>query len=514
MSGEAEQQEPKVQPQEGVEGDEGEKKMSKQALKKLKKQQELEKKKAAKAAAAAEKAEAEQKARLEAAKTITIKEDESLPVASLIKIRDVKEYVNKRVKVQGWIHRLRTQGAKLIFIVLRDGTGYLQSVLSGEMCQTLEAINLHREASVCIYGKVVADERAIGGVELNADYWELIGEGPADIENILNQDANPEVLLDNRHIVVRGTNASNMLKLRSTIMFAFRQHFFEKGYHEVTPPTLVQTQCEGGSTLFKLGYFSEEAYLTQSSQLYLETVIPALGDVFCIMPSYRAEKSRTRRHLAEYTHVEAECPFITLDELMTRIEDLVIDVVERVQAAAGDLLKETNPKFQMPQRPFMRLSYPDAIQWLKDHKIYKNDETQECYEFGDDIPESAERKMTDIINKPILLNKFPASIKSFYMPRCKEDNRLTESVDLLIPGVGEIVGGSMRIWNKNDLEEGYAREGIDPAPYYWFNDQRKFGSVPHGGYGLGLERFICWLLDIYHIRDACLYPRFIERCKP
>lgn len=447
--------------------------------------------------------------------------DHSLPAAKEIKIRDsiATRQAGHRACLKGWVHRLRMQGKNMIFITLRDGTGYLQCLLTGDMCRSIDVPRLTVESTVALTGKLVAvpeGKSAPGGHELMVDYWQIIHAAPSGqeaFENRLNKEANPDVLYDLRHLVLRGETASGLMKLRSVFLQAFRAHYMQEGYFELTTPCLTQTECEGGSTLFKLDYYGEPAYLTQSSQLYLETAIPSLGDVFCIQMSFRAEASRTRRHLSEFTHIEAECPFITYDQLLDRIEFLVCDVIDRALASPfADLIRELNPDLKVPQRPFRRMEYADAIKWLQEQDFRKDDGTR--YEYGEDIPEKPERFMVDAIGEPIFLCRFPAEMKAFYMFKDENDRTLTHSTDLLMPGVGEIVGGSMRIWDHDELIAGYVREGIDPKHYYWFTDQRKYGSCPHGGYGLGFERFLAWALCRDHVREVCLYPRYMKRCAP
>ncbi|KAG7804107.1 hypothetical protein KL944_000976 [Ogataea haglerorum] len=492
------------------------------ALKKAKKGAESLKKKEEKARKQAEEAaakDAEENAKMLEAMKITIVEDKSLPPATKIKIMSVGKHIEERVKVQGWIHRLRLQKG-LAFIILRDGTGYIQCVLSGDLANAYQTLTLTIESTLSIYGTIrnlPEGKFAPGGVELAVDYYELVGLAPSGKESFTNkiqEGTDPSILMDQRHLTLRGETLSAVMKVRAALLAAIRRVYIEESVTEVTPPCMVQTQVEGGSTLFKMDYYGEEAFLTQSSQLYLETCLPALGDVYCIQESFRAEKSHTRRHLSEFTHIEAELAFVTFDDLLSHIERVITKTVQYVleDPTAGPLVKQLNPGFVAPQLPFKRMQYIEALDWLNENGI--PNEEGEKFKFGDDIAEAAERKMTDTIGVPILLTRFPVEIKSFYMKKCVDDPRVTESVDVLMPTVGEITGGSMRIEDTQELLEGFKREGIDPKSYYWFVDQRIYGTCPHGGYGLGTERILAWLCNRFTVKDCSLYPRFTGRCKP
>ncbi|KAK5103782.1 asparagine--tRNA ligase [Lithohypha guttulata] len=473
---------------------------------------------------------------LEEAKKVVLDEDSSLPAAKRIRLDETEgvtlgtaDKPGTRVKVLGRVHRSRTQ-KEVMFITLKDGYGQMQVVFGGQLIKTYAAMTLTLETSIEIKGQLrelPPKASAPLNRELHADYFRIIGAAAGDKEAITNKvqaDGDNQTLLDQRHLVLRGDNASNVMKVRAAVLRAFRQAYLETRCLEVAPPSMVQTQVEGGATLFGFKYYDQEAYLTQSSQLYLETCLPSMGDVFCICPSFRAERSLTRRHLAEYMHIEAELDFITFDDLLSHLEHVICRVVDLILAdpVTAAYVKDLNSKFQPPSRPFKRMKYADAIEWLNEHKIdFDDDELPEDdpqrkrpHRFGDDIAEAAERKMTDILNVPIFLTHFPAEIKAFYMSRDPADRRVTESVDVLMPNVGEIVGGSMRISDYDELMAAYKRVEIDATPYYWYTDQRKYGTSPHGGYGLGLERFLAWLCDRHTVRDCVLYPRFVNRCTP
>ncbi|KAF7941597.1 uncharacterized protein EAE97_006434 [Botrytis byssoidea] len=489
--------------------------------KKLVKQQQM-------AAAEKEKDDARLKT-LEDSKKIVLTEDSSLPPAVKIKImrKDIElgegEKKGTRVKVSGRIHRLREQ-KQATFITLVDGYGHLQCILQGDLTKTYDALTFAQGTSLTLYGemrKVMAGQSAPDDRELIVDYYKVIGRSPSDADAITNkishqQDQWESSMLDNRHLVLRGDTASSVMKVRSAVEWAFAKAYKEMYFTKISPPAFVQTQVEGGSTLFELDYYGEKTYLTQSSQLYLETGIPSLGNVYCIEKSFRAEKSLTRRHLSEYTHVEAELDFIDFDDLLDHLEEMISTVISTVMAdpEIAGYIKELNPEFQAPARPFKRMRYSDAINWLNAQDPPILNEEGNPHVFGDDIAEAAERKMTDIINLPILLTHFPVEIKAFYMKKDPQDPRVTESVDVLMPGVGEIVGGSMRMEGYEELMAAYEREGISPKEYYWYTEQRKYGTSPHGGYGLGLERFIAWICKQHSVRTCCLYPRFMGRCKP
>ncbi|KAF1983530.1 asparaginyl-tRNA synthetase [Aulographum hederae CBS 113979] len=515
---------------------------AKAAMKKAVQWRQTQLKKASKgkeAAAQQEKEAAERQKILEEAKKIKVEEDSSLPAAKPIKMSVTDADVvtlgtegqkGTRVRVWGRVHTVRKQ-SQLVFVVLRASDKKLQCLFSGQLAKTYDILTLTPETCLEVFGEmrsVPSGQKAPDDRELIVDYYEISGKAPEGDDSFATRipldpktgevrSDDKEAFYDIRHLVLRTELASSLMRVRSATKKAFRQVYQELDIEEADPPALVQTQCEGGSTLFEFDYYGQKAYLTQSSQLYLETLLPSLGDCYCIEKSFRAEKSLTRRHLSEYLHVEAELDFIQFTDLLAHIEHIICRVIDilMAQPAIKSIIEKLHPEFKPPQRPFMRMKYAEAIDWLRDEGILTDE--GKPHEFGDDIAEAAERRMTDKIGKPILLTHFPGPIKSFYMPPDAADPRVTESVDVLMPGVGEIVGGSMRIYDYEQIIAAYKRDGFtqkEIESYFWYTDQRKYGGSPHGGYGLGLERFIAWLCKQHTVRETTMYPRYMGRCKP
>ncbi|KAI9621398.1 hypothetical protein H4Q26_015694 [Puccinia striiformis f. sp. tritici PST-130] len=467
-------------------------KASATALKKAKKSYEIHVKKQAKATKVQsndENTKLDEQTRLEEAKKIILSETEG--EAKRIKIHNAVENRNVKVRVFGWVHRLRSQKG-LIFIVLRDGTGFLQCVLTGKLAQTYDAITLTVESTIELTGKVVElpeGKSASEGHELQVDWWNVVGKAPGDSEafnNQISEESGVDTLADRRHLVIRGETASSVLKLRSALLDAFRKSYSKLSMIEVTPPV----------------WFKPKSRVVQ---LYSNS------------ESFRAEKSKTRRHLSEYTHLEGELAFLTFDELLTHIEELICSTLTILleDPKMKKIIESLNPSFKYPSRPFKRMEYVEAIAWLNERGIEKSvEDGGGPFTHSDDIPEAPERLMTDTIGEPIFLINFPKEIKAFYMKRIPDNPNFTESVDVLMPGVGEIVGGSMRMTGYNELLDAYKNAGISADPYYWYTDQRKYGTCEHGGYGLGVERFLAWLLGRPHVRECSLYPRYTSRCTP
>eukprot|EP00656_Telonema_subtile_P009208 TRINITY_DN1431_c0_g1_i1.p1 TRINITY_DN1431_c0_g1~~TRINITY_DN1431_c0_g1_i1.p1 ORF type:complete len:408 (+),score=77.13 TRINITY_DN1431_c0_g1_i1:484-1707(+) len=406
----------------------------------------------------------------------------------------------------------------------------VQVVFSGTLAKSSMAALLTLESSIVVCGQLAPDPRVVStleipripGFEFRARGFRIAGDS-SELP-IHAHTSTIHTKLTERHLAIRDPAVSEVLRMRALVLQALRSFFDASGLTELTPPTIVQAQCEGGeggAELFPVSWYGEEAGLTQSSQLYLETALPAVGDCFCIAPSYRAEKSLTPRHLAEFTHAEAELGFIEFEQLLETIEHMLVAVVDHVTAAGGDVLGRVLARSGMSQLPpcdtFVRMSYSEAVEYLRSHEMYPDPKAgaePQPLQHGEDIPSALERALVDRIGKPLLLYGFPAAFKAFYMKRCPKDPTLTQSVDLLLPGVGEVVGASMRMEGLEELTEAFARAGVDTQKYRWYMDQRKFGSCPHGGFGLGVERLCCWLFGLAHVRDVCMYPRYYKHCFP
>ncbi len=414
----------------------------------------------------------------------------------------------KEVTIKGWIHRKRSSGGKA-FIIVRDRTGTIQCIVDKSKVSENEwndAEKAYNESSVIVRGAVRKDERAPGGAEIDVKELRVVHIGE---QFPITEYQSPEFLLDVRHLWLRSQRLINAMQARSYIFRYARKFLDKKGFYEITPPLLTKAGGETGASMFEVDYFGEKAYLTESSQLYAEAMISSLEKVYSFAPSYRAEKSRTTKHLTEYWHLEPEMAYFNNAKSMKLQEQLVSYMADQLAKNNEDILKffNVNPQDLLKIKPpFKRLTYEKAMELLKEKGSEKK--------YGDDFGVEEERLLTEHEEKPIFVYNWPKEIKAFYMP-VNKDGKTVACADMLAPkGHGEIIGGSERIWKLDELLTRMKEVGLNIENYSWYIDLRKYGSVPHAGFGLGIERVIKWMLNLDHIRDAIPFPRLINRIAP
>jgi asparaginyl-tRNA synthetase len=429
----------------------------------------------------------------------------------VITIADLADHTEEEVTIQGWVYNWRKKG-KLRFIILRDGFGYLQCIVfrpevDDAVWET--AVELTQESSVRITGRLVADERAPGGFELKVTALDPVQISPEF--PIGKKDHGPDFLLNHRHLWLRSKRQHAMMRVRSEVSQSIRDFFYSRGYTNIDSPILTPAACEGTSTLFETDYFGEPAFLSQSGQLYLEPACAALGKVYCFGPTFRAEKSKTRRHLTEFWMVEPEVAWLRFDGLLDLAEEFLSEIVSRVLDRCEEDLKrlerDVSKLEPSTRRPYPRLDYGDAVSKLR--------ELGSDVEHGDDFGADDETILTQQYDQPLMVTRYPAAIKAFYMKPDPADPTRALAVDVLAPeGYGEIIGGSERSDSLEHLERQIAAHDLPKAAFEWYLDVRRYGSFPHSGYGMGIERCVTWICGVPHLREAIPYPRMINRLYP
>ena len=428
-----------------------------------------------------------------------------------VRITDFRDHVGQEVKVQGWLHNKRSSG-KLQFLTVRDGSGFAQVVMAKaavppEAWRAAEGMG--QESSLELTGKVKQDARAPGGYEVEAT--SLATVQVAHDYPITPKEHGTAFLMENRHLWIRSQRQHAVLRIRHTVVKAVRDFLDDSGFTLVDTPIFTPAACEGTTTLFAVPYFDEgTAYLTQSGQLYNEATAAAHGKVYCFGPTFRAEKSKTRRHLTEFWMVEPEMAFAHLQDAMKVAQDMIVSVVAKVLETRGEELKalERDPsKLANVQAPFPWLHYDDAIKLIQS----KGSGTQ----WGSDFGGTDETIIAESYDRPVVVHRFPAAIKAFYMEPDSERPELTLSADILAPeGYGEIVGGGERMSNGDLLVQRIREHKLPEDAFRWYIDLRKFGSVPHAGFGMGIERVVTWICGLEHLRETIAFPRMLYRIYP
>jgi asparaginyl-tRNA synthetase len=427
-----------------------------------------------------------------------------MPIVPIQEILQGK-HEGKKVAIRGWVYRKR-EGKQTIFLVLRDSTGIIQCTVKAENPSWSDAEKITIESSLTLEGTVKKDTRAPGGFEIVAEKLSIIGL--AELFPI-SKDKSEEFLRDMRHLWLRSRKMNLVMKVRAEVLEFSREFFRKEGFTEVSPPMFITSACEGGSTLFGLKYFDQNMYLTQSSQLYLEILIYSLEKVYCIAPSFRAEKSRTIRHLTEYWHIEGEWPFADMHDLMRFEEGLMAHVcqntADKCKKEFADLGADI-AKVASVKAPFPKMTYTEAIEKLtaQGSKI----------RWGEDLGYDDEKALADIYGKPFFIYDYPTAIKAFYCKTYRDHPEIAMSTDMLVPRIGEISTGGAREDDKEILIKRIKEMGLKEEDYDWYLDLRRYGTVPHVGFGMGLERLLTWMLDLDNIIDAIPFPRTIRRSYP
>ncbi|MBI4169033.1 MAG: asparagine--tRNA ligase [Acidobacteria bacterium] len=435
-------------------------------------------------------------------------------------IKGIGAHEGQEVRVRGWLYNKREKG-KIAFLILRDGTGYLQAVSfqpeappgAFAACQRVT-----QESSLTATGTIRRDERAPGGYEMaltSVAIHQIAQDYP-----ISPKEHGPEFLLDHRHLWLRSSKQHALLRTRSEICQGIREFFHQRDFVLIDSPILTPAACEGTSTLFETDYFGDRAYLSQSGQLYLEPACLAFGKVYCFGPTFRAEKSKTRRHLTEFWMVEPEVAYAELPDLLELAEDLVVALVGRALERCGPDLKtleRDTAKLEKVRKPFPRMTYDQAAAILLRPESAARAKAQDAppFQAGSDFGGFDETVLTEGLDRPVMITHYPSALKAFYMQPDQADPGRALCVDVLAPeGYGEIIGGSQRIHDYDLMLRRIEEHRLPVKAFQWYLDVRKYGSVPHGGFGMGIERFVAWIGGVHHLREAIPYPRTLNRLYP
>ncbi|HEY7306158.1 MAG TPA: asparagine--tRNA ligase, partial [Bryobacteraceae bacterium] len=434
--------------------------------------------------------------------------------AKTIRISEARKHDGEQVTIEGWLYNLRKSG-KIVFPIIRDGSGIMQCVavkssLPEEVFEALKGLT--QESSLTVTGRIRAEGRAPGGYELDVSDARVIQRVSEEHPYpITPKEHGVDFLMDHRHLWLRSRRQHAAIRVRHEVIKAMRDYFDSHGFTLVDTPIFTPAACEGTTTLFEVNYFDDEkVYLTQSGQLYNEANAMAFGKVYCFGPTFRAEKSKTRRHLTEFWMVEPEMAYADLEEIKRVAEELVVYLVGRVLENRKEELKELErdtAKLESVKAPFPRMSYDEAIKTLQS----KGSEIQ----WGGDFGNTDETLLTEDFDRPVVVDRYPTAIKAFYFQPDEQRPDLALGVDVIAPeGYGEIIGGGQRIHDLALLEKRLAEHNLPREAFDWYLDLRRFGSVPHGGFGMGVERFVAWMCGLEHVRETIPYPRMLYRTRP